>query len=67
MLTGLSMGRYPYPIFALLGPTHRGLLFAMSAIVMAASTATLKWLYGRINGYGDGQAPKARPGAVKAN
>ncbi|KAI9739752.1 MAG: hypothetical protein M1834_006472 [Cirrosporium novae-zelandiae] len=46
-------GWYPYPIFELLEPKIRGLLFAGSAIVMATSTATLKWIYGRVNGKGE--------------
>ncbi|KAI9674453.1 MAG: hypothetical protein M1817_001791 [Caeruleum heppii] len=43
-------GWYPYPIFELVTPVYRVGLFVMSAVVMAGSTATLKWLYGRING-----------------
>lgn len=34
---------------------------------MAFSTATLKWLYGRVNGYGTKSAAQSRPGAVKLN
>ncbi|KAI9832422.1 MAG: hypothetical protein M1819_004411 [Sarea resinae] len=57
--------RYPYPLFEALSPPWRVVLFAGSALVMSMSTATLKFLYGRVNGYGDGRALKARPGAVK--
>ncbi|KAI9833078.1 MAG: hypothetical protein M1826_000445 [Phylliscum demangeonii] len=39
---------------------------SLSAIVMMASTATLHWLYGRINGFGDGAQPRARSGAAAA-
>lgn len=57
--------RYPYPLFEALSPPYRAALFAASALVMAASTSTLKWLYGRVNGLGDGREPRARPGAIK--
>ena len=57
--------RYPYPLFDLLDTTQRIGLFSASALLMTASTAVLKWLYGRINGYGVQTAPKARPGNVK--
>lgn len=42
-------------------------LFALSAVVMAMSTATLKWLYGKVNGYGTEAVATSRPGAVKEN
>lgn len=58
-------GWYPYPIFEALKPSYRAGLFATSALLMVACTSTLKWLYGRMNGYGGGRAPMARPGAVK--
>lgn len=32
---------------------------------MALNTVTLKWLYGRLNGFGREAAPQARPGDVK--
>jgi len=57
--------RYPYPLFEILTPAWRAALFAGSAFVMTLSTATLKWLYGRVNGYGVGTAPRARSGNVK--
>jgi hypothetical protein len=41
---------YPYPIFELLNPPLRALLFTFSACLMTGSTIMLKWLYGRING-----------------
>ncbi|EXJ79341.1 hypothetical protein A1O3_08843 [Capronia epimyces CBS 606.96] len=43
-------GFYPYPLFAVLEPTQRVLLFGTSALIMAASTAGLKWVYGKVNG-----------------
>ncbi|PKX89799.1 putative integral membrane protein [Aspergillus novofumigatus IBT 16806] len=60
-------GWYPYPIFEQVPFEGRVGLFVMSAIVMALSTATLKWLYGRVNGFGTASKPKARPGALKQN
>ncbi|KAI9369301.1 hypothetical protein BJX61DRAFT_536522 [Aspergillus egyptiacus] len=60
-------GWYPYPIFEQVPFEGRIGLFALSAVVMALSTATLKWLYGRVNGFGTPAKPHARPGAVKAN
>ncbi|KAI9697643.1 MAG: hypothetical protein M1836_004593 [Candelina mexicana] len=59
-------GWYPYPLFEVLSQTQRIALFAASAVVMTLSTATLKWLYGRVNGYGTARGPSARPGAVKS-
>ena len=53
-------GFYPYPIFEMLDKTQRTLLFAGSAVVMAANTLVLKWVYVRINGVG-----KERPGKSK--
>jgi hypothetical protein len=61
----LTILRYPYPLFELLDTPGRIGLFSVSAIVMALNTATLKWLYGRVNGFGGVSAPKARPGVVK--
>jgi len=58
-------GWYPYPLFEALTTPWRAVLFAFSAIVMTLSTVTLKWLYGRVNGYGTDSGPRARPGAVK--
>ncbi|MCJ1481789.1 hypothetical protein MMC06_001948 [Schaereria dolodes] len=58
-------GWYPYPLFEVLPPPYRAAVFAGSAAVMTLSTATLKWLYGRVNGYGVGSGPRTRPGAVK--
>ncbi|KAL3476767.1 hypothetical protein BJX99DRAFT_270278 [Aspergillus californicus] len=60
-------GWYPYPIFEQLPFEGRIGLFVLSAVVMAISTATLKWLYGRVNGFGTSTKATARPGAVKAN
>ncbi|KAH2314266.1 hypothetical protein KXW25_004913 [Aspergillus fumigatus] len=58
---------YPYPIFEQVPFEGRVGLFVMSAVVMALSTATLKWLYGRVNGFGTASKPKVRPGALKQN
>ncbi|KAJ5473816.1 FAR-17a/AIG1-like protein [Penicillium sp. IBT 31633x] len=44
-------GWYPYPIFEALPTSGRIGLFTLSAVVMAVSTITLKWLYGRVNGF----------------
>ncbi|TDZ17735.1 UPF0641 membrane protein [Colletotrichum orbiculare MAFF 240422] len=44
-------GVYPYPIFAILNTAQRVGLFTFSAFLMTASTALLKWVYGRFNGF----------------
>ncbi|KAL2868767.1 putative integral membrane protein [Aspergillus lucknowensis] len=56
-------GWYPYPIFEQVPFEGRVGLFVLSAVVMALSTATLKWLYGRVNGFGTPVKAHARPGA----
>ncbi|RMZ82831.1 hypothetical protein DV737_g1866, partial [Chaetothyriales sp. CBS 132003] len=43
-------GFYPYPLFALLDGSQRTVLFAASAVLMAANTAVLQWAYARVNG-----------------
>ncbi|RMZ80746.1 hypothetical protein DV738_g2620, partial [Chaetothyriales sp. CBS 135597] len=43
-------GFYPYPLFALLDWQQRTVLFAASAVLMAANTVVLQWLYARVNG-----------------
>ncbi|KZF26827.1 integral membrane protein [Xylona heveae TC161] len=58
-------GWYPYPLFEALSQPWRLVLFTFSALVMALSTATLKWLYGRVNGFGTSSDPHAKPGDVK--
>ncbi|CEJ56752.1 hypothetical protein PMG11_02950 [Penicillium brasilianum] len=58
-------GWYPYPIFEQLSTSGRVGLFSMSAVVMAFSTVTLKWLHGRVNGFGNGSSPQSRPGDIK--
>ncbi|GKZ38415.1 hypothetical protein AbraIFM66950_010604 [Aspergillus brasiliensis] len=60
-------GWYPYPVFEAVGFEGRVGLFALSAIVMALSTGTLKWLYGRVNGYGTSAKAQSHPGAIKSN
>jgi hypothetical protein len=59
--------RYPYPIFEQVPFEGRVGLFVLSAVVMALSTATLKSLYGRVNGYGTPAPAQSRPGAIKQN
>jgi len=56
---------YPYPIFELLPTSGRIGLFSLSATVMALNTMTLKWLYGRVNGFGTTDAPTSKPGDIK--
>ena len=60
-------GRYPYPIFDQVPFEGRVGLFVLSAVVMALSTATLKHLYGRVNGYGTAVEARAYPGDIKRN
>ncbi|KAE8356664.1 FAR-17a/AIG1-like protein-domain-containing protein [Aspergillus coremiiformis] len=60
-------GWYPYPIFEQLPFEGRIGLFGLSAVVMALSTGTLKWLYGRVNGYGTQSRPQSHPGAISQN
>lgn len=43
-------GFYPYPIFEQVGYGGRVGLFAASALVMACSAASLRWLYAVVNG-----------------
>ena len=62
-----DFSRYPYPLLDAAGFEGRIGIFAVSAIVMALSTGTLKWLYGRVNGYGTGTKPQSRPGHIKRN
>ncbi|KAJ5790915.1 uncharacterized protein N7518_007926 [Penicillium psychrosexuale] len=57
--------RYPYPIFEALPTSGRVGLFTLSAAVMALSTITLKWLHGRVNGFGNPMKPESRPGDIK--
>ncbi|PYI20891.1 integral membrane protein [Aspergillus violaceofuscus CBS 115571] len=59
-------GMYPYPIFEVASFEGRIGIFAISAVVMALSTGTLKWLHGRVNGFGTSK-PQSRPGAIKQN
>ncbi|KAI9931432.1 hypothetical protein MW887_010007 [Aspergillus wentii] len=60
-------GWYPYPIFDQLPFEGRVGLFVLSAVVMALSTGTLKWLHGRVNGYGTSEKTQSRPGAIEKN
>lgn len=57
-------GFYPYPLFALLDNTQRMGLFGASALLMAINTVVLKWVYGRVNGFGTRVGE--RPGKLKA-
>ncbi|PYH49912.1 putative integral membrane protein [Aspergillus saccharolyticus JOP 1030-1] len=59
-------GWYPYPIFEVAGFEGRVGIFALSAVVMALSTGTFKWVYGHVNGSGTSKA-QSRPGAIKQN
>ncbi|KIW12332.1 hypothetical protein PV08_09609 [Exophiala spinifera] len=56
-------GFYPYPLFEMLEQTQRVGLFTASALIMAANTMILKWLYGRVNGVGK-TGVSERPGRV---
>ncbi|KAJ5887631.1 FAR-17a/AIG1-like protein [Penicillium taxi] len=58
-------GEYPYPIFSVLPTPGRVGLFALSAVVMAGSTATLKWLHGRVNGFGTPTSAQSYPGNIR--
>ncbi|CAG7989668.1 unnamed protein product [Penicillium salamii] len=58
-------GWYPYPIFEALPTEGRIGLFTLSAVVMALSTITLKWLFGRVNGFGLPTEPESRPGDIR--
>lgn len=60
-----NQSRYPYPIFEALPTSGRVGLFTLSAAVMALSTITLKWLHGRVNGFGNPMKPESRPGDIK--
>lgn len=60
-----NWSRYPYPIFEALPTSGRIGLFTLSAVVMAVSTITLKWLYGRVNGYKVPIKLDSRPGDFK--
>ncbi|KAJ5931939.1 hypothetical protein N7516_006428 [Penicillium verrucosum] len=58
-------GWYPYPIFEVLSTSGRIGLFTLSALIMTLSTVTLKWLHGRVNGFGNPLKPESRPGDIK--
>jgi len=55
-------GWYPYPLFEVLTPAWRAVLFIGSALTMTLSTIMLKWFYGRVNGYETKEPLKARSG-----
>ncbi|KAJ5925459.1 hypothetical protein N7454_008098 [Penicillium verhagenii] len=61
----LYNGWYPYPIFEQLSTVGRIGLFSLSAAVMAFSTVTIQWLYGRVNGFGTDIPTQSRPGDIK--
>ncbi|KAF7719070.1 Integral membrane protein [Penicillium ucsense] len=63
----LYNGWYPYPIFEQLSTTGRAGLCSLSAVVMAVSTVTLRWLFGRINGFGSPVPAQSRPGDIRKN
>ncbi|KAF4975911.1 hypothetical protein FZEAL_7384 [Fusarium zealandicum] len=54
-------GWYPYPLFELLSTTQRVLLFTFSAGLVTVSSSCLKWVYGRVNGYGAAQKEAYKP------
>jgi FAR-17a/AIG1-like protein len=61
-------GFYPYPIFDEAGFEGRVGLFAMSAVVMIATTFALKQVYGSVNGWevpGKVAPPKKKRGPPK--
>lgn len=58
-------GFYPYPLFAILSAGQRVGVFSASALLMVGSTVCLKWLYGRVNGFGAEGPMMGRPGKVK--
>ncbi|PYH99908.1 hypothetical protein BO71DRAFT_393875 [Aspergillus ellipticus CBS 707.79] len=60
-------GWYPYPIFEVAGFAGRVGIFALSAVVMALSTRSLKWLYSCVNGHGARTEAQPCPDAVKQN
>lgn len=60
----LTTNRYPYPLFEVLDTNGRVALFTVSALLMAINTVTLKWLYGRVNGFGRSEYPQAQSGKV---
>lgn len=64
LLAPLTFSRYPYPIFEALSTEGRIGLFTLSATVMALSTITLKWIFGRVNGLGILNL-ESRPGDIK--
>ena len=57
-------GWYPYPLFEALSREGRAGLFAGSAVGMVGGMVLLKWIYGRLNGYGL-EDLRERPGRVK--
>ncbi|CRG91215.1 Presequence translocated-associated motor subunit pam17, mitochondrial [Talaromyces islandicus] len=58
-------GWYPYPLMELLDTKGRIALFSAAALVMAINIITLKWLYGRVNGFGRDELPTALSGDIK--
>ncbi|KAK7426341.1 hypothetical protein QQZ08_007096 [Neonectria magnoliae] len=44
-------GWYPYPLFELLSTVQRAGLFTFSAGLVTLSSAGLKWIYAKVNGY----------------
>ncbi|TVY82761.1 UPF0641 membrane protein [Lachnellula suecica] len=57
-------GFYPYPLFGQLNTVQRVILFTGAASMMTASTVTLRWLYGRVNGL-QGAEKRSTPANIK--
>jgi len=57
-------GFYPYPLFGQLDTLQRVILFTAAASTMTASTITLQWLYGRVNGL-PGAEKRSTPSNIK--
>jgi hypothetical protein len=55
---------YPYPLFGQLDTMQRVILFTAAASTMTASTMTLRWLYGRVNGL-QGAEKRSTPNNIK--
>ncbi|KAF7546683.1 hypothetical protein G7046_g9235 [Stylonectria norvegica] len=54
-------GWYPYPLFELLSTTQRVMLFTFSAGLVTVSSAGLKWIYARVNGYDQARKDAMKP------
>jgi hypothetical protein len=57
--------RYPYPLMELLDTKGRIALFSVATVLMSINMVTLKWLYGRVNGFGRAEKSTSQAGDVK--